>query len=96
MTDITDPRLLYFKGLLFLLGGLVAAILLVLEHPSVKVALLLAAAVWCFARAYYFAFYVMERYVDPSYKFAGLCSLARYLARKRSREAQAREPDQKK
>jgi len=36
MTDITNPRLLYFKGGLFLLAGLVAAILLVLEHPSVK------------------------------------------------------------
>jgi len=77
---------------LFLLGGLVAAILLVLEHPSVKVAMLLAATVWCFARAYYFAFYVMERYVDPSYKFAGLWSFARYLARHRRRQAEAREP----
>ena len=92
MTDIRDPRLLYFKGGLFLLGGLVAAILLVLEHPSVKVALLLAATVWCFARAYYFAFYVIERYVDPSYKFAGLWSFAWYLARKRRRQAEAREP----
>jgi hypothetical protein len=95
MTDITNARLLYFKGALFLLGGLVAGVLLVLEHPSVKVALLLAAAVWCFARAYYFAFYVIERYVDPSYKFAGLWLFVRYLARKRSQEAQARERAQK-
>ena len=96
MTDITNPRLLYFKGVLFLLGGLVAGILLVLEHPSVKVALLLAVAVWCFARAYYFAFYVIERYVDPSYKFAGLWSFARYLLRRRSQKAQAGAPGEKK
>jgi len=43
------------------------------------VALLLLVAVWSFCRAYYFAFYVIEHYVDPSYKFAGLTSFAMYL-----------------
>ena len=47
------------------------------------VGLLLGIAVWCFARAYYFAFYVIEHYVDPSYKFAGLWSFVRYLLRSR-------------
>jgi len=45
--------------------------------------LLLAVAVWCFARSYYFAFYVIERYVDPGYRFAGLGSFVRYLLRRR-------------
>jgi hypothetical protein len=29
-------------------------------------------SIWCFARAYYFAFYVIEHYVDGSYRYAGL------------------------
>ena len=82
--DITNPRVLYLKGLLFLLCGTMAAALVVLELPSVRIAVLLAITVWCFARAYYFAFYVIERYVDPSYRFAGLLSAARYLISKRA------------
>ena len=83
MGDITSSKLLYAKGLLFVAAGLLAAVLLVLEHPTLKTTLLLALSVWCFARAYYFAFYVVGRYVDPGYRFAGLWSLARYLMRRR-------------
>ena len=54
MGDIKDVRLLYLKGLLFLLlGGLSVGLLLAL-HPSLTVALLLGVAIWAFARAYYF------------------------------------------
>ena len=79
--DIIHPRVLYLKAGLFVLGGTLAAALILLEMPRVKVALLLALTVWCFARAYYFAFYVIEHYVDPGYKFAGLTSFAIYLLR---------------
>jgi uncharacterized RDD family membrane protein YckC len=85
MRDLTNPTLLYAKGALFLVTGLFAAVLLLLEHPTLKVALLLALSVWSFARAYYFAFYVVERYIDPGYRFAGLTSLARHLLRRRGR-----------
>ena len=77
--DITNPRVLYLKAALFLVGGTMAAALVVLEKPNIRIAVLLALAVWCFARAYYFAFYVIEHYVDPSYRFAGLWSFARYV-----------------
>jgi len=91
--DITNPRVLYLKGLLFLLCGTMAAALVVLELPSVRIAVLLAITVWCFARAYYFAFYVIERYVDPGYRFAGLWSFMQYLAeRKRRATARNKEP----
>jgi hypothetical protein len=83
MADIKDPRLLYAKGALFVLGGAIAAGLILTEHPSIKVGVLLGIAIWCFARAYYFAFYVIEHYVDPTYKFAGLWSFVAYLVRKR-------------
>ncbi len=60
MSDIKDPRLLYAKGALFLYGGALASFLLLSESPTPRNALLLAIAIWCFARAYYFAFYVIE------------------------------------
>jgi hypothetical protein len=83
MKDLTSVAWIKFKGLLFLLLGIVAATLLVLENPTQKVVLLLALAVWCFCRAYYFAFYVIEKYVDSSYKFSGLCSFVKYMAGKK-------------
>jgi len=83
MKDLTDPRWIKCKGLLFLALGLVSSLLLVLEQPTVKVGLLLALAVWCFCRAYYFAFYVIEHYVDPSYRFSGLWSFFGYLRSQR-------------
>jgi acetyl esterase len=83
MGDITNPRLIYLKGLLFLLAGLVAAGLIVVEQPTVQVVLLLLIAIWCFCRFYYFAFYVIQYYVDPAYKFAGLGSFFLYLLRRR-------------
>ena len=86
MRDITSPRLLYAKGLLFLAGGVLASAAILLDHPTFKVALLLALAVWCFARAYYFAFYVIEHYVDPTYRFAGLVDFARYALRRRRQQ----------
>jgi hypothetical protein len=79
MKDLTDPRWIKLKGLLFLAVGLLASALLILDHTELKTATLLAIAVWCFCRFYYFAFYVIEHYVDPGYRFSGLCSFARYL-----------------
>ena len=81
--DLTDPRWITFKGVLFLVVGLFAAALLLVEHPGVIDALLLVICVWGFCRAYYFAFYVVEHYVDPGYRFSGLWSFFRYWRRKR-------------
>ena len=81
MTDITNKNLLYLKGSLFLLGGIIASIILIIEHPSLKVVVLLGISVWCFARSYYFAFYVIEHYIDENYKFSGLWSFVLYMLR---------------
>ena len=85
MTDIKNPKLLWAKGVLFLIIGLVSSTLLLLEEPSLRVAFLLALAIWGFCRAYYFAFYVIEHYADPDYRFSGLASFLRYACRRRSR-----------
>jgi hypothetical protein len=83
MKDLTSPRVIKFKGLLFLIIGLVAGCLVVLEAPSVRIGVFLAICVWCFCRFYYFAFYVIEHYVDPGFRFSGLWSFFCYLARKK-------------
>ncbi|MCX6893952.1 MAG: hypothetical protein NTZ16_00240 [Verrucomicrobia bacterium] len=83
MKELTSARWIKVKGILFLVLGLLAAGLLVLEQPTGKTVFLLAAAIWCFCRFYYFAFYVIEKYVDPGYRFSGLGSFAGYLWRTR-------------
>jgi hypothetical protein len=85
--DLTNPRLLYLKGALFVLGGVLAGGLIVAEHPDLRTTLLLVIAIWCFARAYYFAFYVVEHYIDPGYRFAGLGHFARYVLSRRKRQS---------
>jgi hypothetical protein len=85
MTDLSNSSAIKEKGLLFLLGGLLSATLLVIEHPEWKTALLLALSIWCFCRFYYFAFYVIERYVDSSFRFSGLWSFGKYVIQRRRR-----------
>ena len=85
MKDLTSATWIKMKGIMFLLLGIAAAALLILESPSWKVVGLLALVIWCFCRFYYFAFYVIEKYVDPSYKFSGLWSFACYLIRSRKK-----------
>lgn len=82
MRELTSARWIMIKGMLFLLLGLTAGTLVITEHPSLRIGALLVLAIWCFCRFYYFAFYVIEHYVDPSYKFSGLGSFARYMLRK--------------
>lgn len=79
MKDLTNPFWIKLKGILFLVVGLLSAALLVLESPSLKVGALLVISIWCFCRFYYFAFYVIQHYVDPAYRFSGLGSFVRYL-----------------
>jgi len=83
MKDLTNPAWIKFKGVLFLAIGILASVLLLIEHPHFKEAVLLGVAVWCFCRFYYFAFYVIEHYVDPGYRFSGLWSFMIYLLSKR-------------
>jgi hypothetical protein len=84
MKELTDSRWIKLKGILFLVVGVLASVLLLIEHTDLKTAVLLGIALWCFCRFYYFAFYVIEHYVDASYRFSGLCSFARYLVARRT------------
>ena len=85
MPDLTNPRVIKLKGFLFLILGLLASTLLLVEAPSLRVAVLLGITVWSFCRFYYFAFYVIEHYVDPAFRFAGLGTFFRYLIQQRKK-----------
>lgn len=77
--DLKSKRAIYAKGILFLGLAVFASSLLLAETPTIKTGCLLAVAVWSFCRAYYFAFYVIQHYVDDEFKFAGLIDFMRYL-----------------
>ena len=79
MRNLTSAAWIKLKGALFSLLGLLCATLLLLERSSLGDGLLLVIAVWSFCRFYYFAFYVMEKYVDAEYRYSGLLDFARYM-----------------
>ena len=85
MKDLSSPFWIKLKGILFLLIGIVAAALVLLDNLKWQTALYLILAIWSFCRFYYFAFYVIEKYVDPGYKFSGLYSFVKYMLQRRRR-----------
>ena len=82
MKDLTSAFWIKVKGLLFLVIGIAAAVFLLLDNLKWQTAVLLAMTIWGFCRFYYFAFYVIEKYVDPGYKFSGLISFLKYWIRR--------------
>ena len=79
MRDLQSHRWMWVKAALFVVIGVTASALILVQLPDWRVALLLLLAIWAFCRAYYFAFYVIEKYIDPSYRFSGLFSALRHL-----------------
>jgi hypothetical protein len=75
--DIASPRLLLFKFSLFNVLGALAALLVVLRTGDLQTLLLLVVCVWAYARAYYFCFYVVERYVDGNVPYSGIIAAVR-------------------
>jgi hypothetical protein len=81
--DIKSARLIILKGMLFLLTGLIAFGLICLSAKDWGVVFCLVICIWAFCRFYYFAFYVIEKYVDPEFKFSGLYAFGKYLLSRR-------------
>ena len=87
--DLTDPRLMYLKAGLFLVSGLLCATALFVQNPGLLTLVLLVFTIWSFCRLYYFFFYVIEKYIDSSYKFDSMHTAILFLVRRerqRSRE----------
>ncbi|MEM8952899.1 MAG: hypothetical protein AAGD22_01995 [Verrucomicrobiota bacterium] len=77
--DLKNKNLIVLKAVLFLVMGILATTLLLIQNPTLLTLTLAVLAIWAFCRAYYFAFYVITSYLDPSYKYAGILSALRHL-----------------
>lgn len=89
MKDLTHPGWIKAKGILFLLVALFSTAILIADHPDIRFILLFSIAVWSFCRFYYFAFYVINHYVDPGYLFSGMGSFVRYAIGRRLRRGKS-------
>lgn len=83
MNNMLTPRWMLVKAVLFLVLATIAGGFLVWQNPTWTTATCVGVVAWACSRAYYSAFYVIERYVDPSFRFAGLGSAVAWLWRQR-------------
>jgi hypothetical protein len=83
MSDLESKRWIVAKGIMFLVIAATAAALMLFESPSARTAALLVLLVWASCRFYYFMFYVLERYVDPRLRYAGIIAMIRAILTKR-------------
>ncbi|MHC4777123.1 MAG: hypothetical protein ACYTFG_00955 [Planctomycetota bacterium] len=85
MSDLKSPALIYLKAILFLLILASSVAWIGLETRNWMVVGLALLVAWSAARLYYFMFYVVEKYVDPEYRFSGILSFLLYLAAKKDK-----------
>ena len=78
MGDLKNKGWIIAKGFMFLGITFLTALLIWAMTMDWKVLLLHGMGVWAACRFYYFAFYVIEKYVDGNYRFAGLFDFAKY------------------
>ena len=83
MTDLKSGKWIVAKGAMFAGIALATALLIYADLPTLKIAALLALLVWSSCRFYYFLFYVLEHYVDPTMRYAGLLDLLMGMRRRR-------------
>lgn len=83
MVDLESKKLIVFKGLLFLAITVIVFMLLLLDSPTLRTAVLASLLIWASCRFYYFLFYVLEKYVDPTYCYAGIWALLRTILKTR-------------
>lgn len=93
--DLKSAKLIYLKGFLFLLAGVFSAVAILIENPTARTAFLLGIAIWSFCRLYYFMFYVIEKYVDGSYRFDGIYAFLIYLLREKRGPQKEERPNEK-
>ena len=82
MANIESPFWLWIKGGLFVAIGCLCLVFVAMVTQSVQLVAVCCLAIWAFCRAYYFAFYVIENYIDPKFRFAGLLSVLGYFVDK--------------
>lgn len=80
--DDVGPRGMLVKAALFLVGGTLSVGTLLFEHTSLRDAVLLGCAIWCFCRLYYFFFHVVGMYLGGERRFTGMVDALRFLCRR--------------
>ena len=85
----TSAKWMYVKAAMFVLIGATCAASLIVQTPTSRTVALVAVGIWAFCRAYYFAFYVIEKYVDPGFRFSGLWAFVRYLTMRKELRIEA-------
>lgn len=91
MSDLKSKSLIVLKGLLFLFMALMCAVILIAQSPTLTTVLLLALLIWSSCRFYYFLFYVLEKYVNPTMRYAGILDLLQGMKKRRKPEQTQRE-----
>jgi len=84
--DLKLKQLIYLKALLFVTIWILAILLNLTTSETSPRLLSIALIVWSSARLYYFAFYVIEKYVDEEFKFSGVFDFLVYLIQKRNKK----------
>ena len=82
MADLKSKKLIVVKGVLFLIIALCSFGLILIQLPSFDIVLLLLCLIWSACRFYYFLFYVLEKYVDSSLRYAGILALIQAIIKK--------------
>jgi len=80
MRDLKSSKIMALKASLFLILAAACSVEIWLRVPEVSTLLLVLVLAWSAARLYYFLFYVLQTYVDPSLKYCGLFSILLQLA----------------
>lgn len=81
---------MYAKSVGFGLILLLACSLLLDRSPRASTLVLLLCVIWASARLYYFFFYVLGRYIDPGYRFAGVIDALGHIVSGRANRASRR------
>lgn len=89
MSDLSSKTLIVVKGLLFAGIAGICSTILVVQSPRLTTVLLLALLIWSACRFYYFLFYVLEKYVDPTMRYAGLLDLLLGMRQRRRQRQQS-------
>ena len=82
MSDLKSKRLIVIKGLLFFAIVVGTSLGIICYCPKPIVACLLLILIWASARSYYFIFYVLENYVDPTLKYTGIIDMIKKIRKK--------------
>lgn len=82
MPDLKSKPLIVLKGILFAIIASLACTANLLDDRLAVRAAALVFCVWAACRFYYFLFYVLEKYVDASLRYAGIFALFRSIHRR--------------